>query len=1357
MRSLLLPAWLRPRASFLALIAVTLAVSAPAFAQSPVFGGSTEIRIPHAPVLNPSSVLTLEAWVKPTSHAACQTIVTKSAGAWWLGLCGGRVSFISNGLISLVQGPSVAPIGEWTHVAVTFDGTTRTYYLNGQVDLVAAAGEVLGGNASDLLIAHDPTAVLFNGWQGELADVRIWNVMRTQADIRNALYDEPPAGTPGLTARWPLQGSAEEVGVHDPVPPVLVSFTGSPSPAAATRLPRLVDPISVDGFCALGAAQEYDLALPLPLLYSGSDFGTRVRIGASDTDLHVCFNNVLLGANTGQHAGVYLDPFGNGGDRPQNDDWRVLASWFNQTAFEQAGGLITLPGGSGWGRFVFVDLDFNADPGPWLPSSFADAEFRISREALPDPTRFRLQFLHQDISGPLDDAGIPDGTFDREMPWRWPFYWIDDAGPAPLPDGAPPTASVVVSTLSPAPDQLVTLSASGRDDVDLDIIDVYVDDVLVRRCVFSGIETGTRPCIASDVFGPGAHEYWAEAIDHRGRVGRTPRGRFFGFTDSDGPRVRTEISPPDPDPGDLIRLRITAEDDAGVESIVVFTDLPQPASQCNFGGGQLEATCELVVSAPTRSMFRFGGRATDNTGNRTNAGPRWVVLGPHTPDADGDGLSDAVEALLCTSASNPDTDGDTLLDGWEVRGLRFDDGVFIDLPDMGANECRRDIMLQLDYEAGNRPTDGELQAMINAYDVHGVGVRLTDLNERPAPVDDESTLTATSAPALQDAQGNYWVEPRRWWTHLYLFARQKSGRSAAWWRFGNIDMLAGSAADSTLGRRGDVAYRLIHELGHIAGLGHGGRSGPRVQNVVVLDQDEGAGLRQRPYIYYGTAKVNENRKPNYHSIMNYGYNGNALCYDPGTGDLSQSLGFTDVVAPQLFETSLDETFDSTYADWLRTRTWCDPGWFPAARYRCTDPDELDPADVPYRYVMITDGIETLLRRRFGGSVESTNLPGHAPGIDWNCDGTIESSVQADVNDLDGDQDDYTVDDDDVLVGWSDEAAMAAGHPCHIYWSENSGYSFPLAYREDILGVDCNTSEAAAGSFGALAAAAAPAGPFPDLEPLEEPENPFDEFLEQLPGYELCDGENNDGDDEIDEGCRDSDQDGLADVLDNCPQTANALQIDRDGDRVGDACEPGAIDGLTVSRDVSGAGVLTWQTEPQDLLGFSVWRYDSVAGDPVYIGSEWPTTSGQGFVDPAAPLGAVTYLVRAIGRGGQPSDEVASIVLDPNATDTDGDGFADVFDNCPFTPNDQTSSDGGPIGDACRCGDVDTDGRLLLADVQALRATLAGTGSLSPDGFARCRVVPTSPDCDIVQAVALRRWVEAAASPGPQQVCPPALP
>jgi len=131
------------------------------------------------------------------------------------------------------------------------------------------------------------------------------------------------------------------------------------------------------------------------------------------------------------------------------------------------------------------------------------------------------------------------------------------------------------------------------------------------------------------------------------------------------------------------------------------------------------------------------------------------------------------------------------------------------------------------------------------------------------------------------------------------------------------------------------------------------------------------------------------------------------------------------------------------------------------------------------------------------------------------------------------------------------------------------------------------------------------------------------------------------------------------------------------------------------------------------------------------------------------------------------DEVSGIPLDG-----DGDSVFNTADNCPYVAN-PTQADGGGvavsspdgIGDACQCGEVTNDGRVLQGDVSAIRTGLTGsTGSiLAPQ---RCSVIGPvlatvlasgmRTDCDVVDVAVIRRALLHRA-PGIAQACQPAVP
>ncbi len=106
------------------------------------------------------------------------------------------------------------------------------------------------------------------------------------------------------------------------------------------------------------------------------------------------------------------------------------------------------------------------------------------------------------------------------------------------------------------------------------------------------------------------------------------------------------------------------------------------------------------------------------------------------------------------------------------------------------------------------------------------------------------------------------------------------------------------------------------------------------------------------------------------------------------------------------------------------------------------------------------------------------------------------------------------------------------------------------------------------------------------------------------------------------------------------------------------------------------------------------------------------------------------------------------------------------DNCGLEPNPtqlDTGRVGGAgadgIGDACQCGDVVVDGRVLPDDVSAARDQLAGIGAPAAN-LTRCNVAgppgPSAAECQIDDIAALQRAL--AGLPGSlAQQCAPALP
>jgi hypothetical protein len=113
--------------------------------------------------------------------------------------------------------------------------------------------------------------------------------------------------------------------------------------------------------------------------------------------------------------------------------------------------------------------------------------------------------------------------------------------------------------------------------------------------------------------------------------------------------------------------------------------------------------------------------------------------------------------------------------------------------------------------------------------------------------------------------------------------------------------------------------------------------------------------------------------------------------------------YSEQVLPTLDENNLDERATSAFVQALRAYRPV-PSTVPAngvvaTMYSCLDPDDGD------IYIMVTDGHQVLARHHRGDSWPNwqvTNLPTQdTVGIDWDCDGTIESSVSTNINGCSG--------------------------------------------------------------------------------------------------------------------------------------------------------------------------------------------------------------------------------------------------------------------------------------------------------------------------------------------------------------------
>ncbi|RPI20553.1 MAG: LamG domain-containing protein, partial [Acidobacteria bacterium] len=209
---------LRFRTLALCILCLVFLLSVPAMAQP--FGGwvlfegyPTDhgyISVPHHPLLNFNGTgFTFEAWVSMdnTGDSCCHSIAGKNfINNWWVGTVWvGSNQVLRSILAGVDMQAGVIPNSTWTHIAVTYDGTRRIHYINGEkvgerVETLAA-----GGGYSDMRFGSD-VSWLYTP-HGSLNEMRLWNIARTQAQIRASLNQQMLNPLPGLLGAWSMSGT----------------------------------------------------------------------------------------------------------------------------------------------------------------------------------------------------------------------------------------------------------------------------------------------------------------------------------------------------------------------------------------------------------------------------------------------------------------------------------------------------------------------------------------------------------------------------------------------------------------------------------------------------------------------------------------------------------------------------------------------------------------------------------------------------------------------------------------------------------------------------------------------------------------------------------------------------------------------------------------------------------------------------------------------------------------------------------------------------------------------------------------------------------------------------------------------
>lgn len=196
-------------------------VPAPALYAVRLDGANDFITTPNLNGVFPSETITVELWFKPLAAGVLidERGQAPPGGGWqvtWLEvLNNGNVLGRVNNLSPINIG--TCTFGEWHHVALRYDKAALT--LSGFLNGVRSPATVSGDRAAPaesgfpfyLAFGLSDNINLGSGafFRGEMDEIRVWNVARTDIEITANFARRLTLPSPGLVAYWPFDGSDE--------------------------------------------------------------------------------------------------------------------------------------------------------------------------------------------------------------------------------------------------------------------------------------------------------------------------------------------------------------------------------------------------------------------------------------------------------------------------------------------------------------------------------------------------------------------------------------------------------------------------------------------------------------------------------------------------------------------------------------------------------------------------------------------------------------------------------------------------------------------------------------------------------------------------------------------------------------------------------------------------------------------------------------------------------------------------------------------------------------------------------------------------------------------------------------------
>lgn len=170
-------------------------------------GSSAYVTVTDVPSVNPSSAISMTAWILPTGNnrrifSKDNSGLSKRSYVFKIGASNdlNMIIWLNGGGLSSHTAGTVIP-GRWSHVTGTYDGTSVITYINAVAQGTSAFSGTIDAKTTDLIFGRNPSGATSEYWLGSMDELALYkDVALTPNQISNIYYqgNYPSAGLVGL-------------------------------------------------------------------------------------------------------------------------------------------------------------------------------------------------------------------------------------------------------------------------------------------------------------------------------------------------------------------------------------------------------------------------------------------------------------------------------------------------------------------------------------------------------------------------------------------------------------------------------------------------------------------------------------------------------------------------------------------------------------------------------------------------------------------------------------------------------------------------------------------------------------------------------------------------------------------------------------------------------------------------------------------------------------------------------------------------------------------------------------------------------------------------------------------------------